>query len=155
MHIHNERLTAQMNGDFVVFLIGMRINSFWQINKWYPVVMAMPRMIRELYHKKEYGFLGGDFWFGRTTISLQYWESFEKLEQYARNSNAEHLPAWNAFNKAMQGTNAVGIWHETYIVKKGQYENIYNNMPKFGLGTVGALVPATGNYKNAKQRMSM
>ena len=28
------------------------------------------------------------------------------------------------------GTNGgVGVWHETYIIDKGQYENIYANMP--------------------------
>ena len=38
------------------------------------------------------------------------------------------------------GTNGeVGIWHETYIIKKGQYENIYANMPPFLLGKVGKL----------------
>ena len=42
---------AKMEGDFVVFLIGMRINKFWQIHKWFPVAMAMPKMIKELYSK--------------------------------------------------------------------------------------------------------
>jgi hypothetical protein len=33
----------------------------------------------------------------------------------------------------------VGIWHETYEIAPGQYENVYVNMPKFGLGKVGEL----------------
>ncbi|OFA03606.1 monooxygenase family protein [Duganella sp. HH101] len=38
--IHSERLTAEVEGDFVVFLIGMRINKPWKIHKWLPVVLA-------------------------------------------------------------------------------------------------------------------
>jgi hypothetical protein len=29
----NQRMTVQLEGDFVVFLIGMRINRFWKIHK--------------------------------------------------------------------------------------------------------------------------
>ena len=34
-----------------------------------------------------------------------------------------------------------GIWHETYLVRAGEYEAIYGNMPPFGLGKAGRLVP--------------
>ena len=43
-----ERMTAEIDGEVVVFLIGMRINRMWKIHKWFPVAMAMPRMLREL-----------------------------------------------------------------------------------------------------------
>ena len=42
------RMTAEIEGDFVVFLIGMRINKPWMIHKWLPVFLAMPRMLKEL-----------------------------------------------------------------------------------------------------------
>jgi hypothetical protein len=32
-----QRMTAQVEGECVVFLIGMRINRFWKIHKWLPV----------------------------------------------------------------------------------------------------------------------
>lgn len=51
--IIKERMTARMDGSFVVFLIGMRINKPLQVNKWMPGAMAMPRMIRELEQKPE------------------------------------------------------------------------------------------------------
>lgn len=35
-----------MPDDFVVFLIGMRVNRPWMIRKWVPVATAMPRMLR-------------------------------------------------------------------------------------------------------------
>ena len=42
------RFTADIDGDFVVFLIGMRVNKPLQLKEWFPVAMAMPRMLRYL-----------------------------------------------------------------------------------------------------------
>ena len=38
--IHKDRMTAQMEGDFVVFLIGMRINKPLLLHKLAPVYGA-------------------------------------------------------------------------------------------------------------------
>jgi len=46
---------------------------------------------------------------------------------------------------------SVGIWHETYQVARGAYENIYVNMPPFGLGKAGILHRA-GSRQHAPQR---
>ncbi|MFQ5488609.1 MAG: DUF4188 domain-containing protein, partial [Gammaproteobacteria bacterium] len=102
-------------GDFVVFLIGMRINRLWKIHKWLPVAMAMPRMIEELYRNPDLGFLCHEQWVGRTTIMIQYWRTFEHLESYARNKSSKHLPAWAEFNRNISNNGDVGIWHETYL----------------------------------------
>ncbi|MEO8149804.1 MAG: DUF4188 domain-containing protein [Bacteroidia bacterium] len=149
----NERKTVIMEDEFVVFLIGMRINKLWKINKWWPVAMAMPKMLKELYANREYGFLSAESWFGRTTILVQYWESFEKLDSYAKNQNAHHFPAWVAFNKKIRSNGDVGIWHETYIIRKNSAESFYNNMPPFGLGKVGKLINPAGKLSSAKARL--
>ncbi len=149
-----ERMTAETNDEFVVFLIGMRINKLWRIHKWLPVSIAMPKMISELYKNPDIGFISHEQWFGRTTIMIQYWNSFEQLEDYAKNKTHNHLPAWVNFNKKISSNGDVGIWHETYVVKKGSFESIYNNMPKFGLAKAMNCVPATGNYKSAKDRLN-
>ena len=47
-HVIPERMTVEIDGEFVVFIIGMRINKPWKINKWLPVFLAMPRIVREL-----------------------------------------------------------------------------------------------------------
>jgi hypothetical protein len=47
----------------------------------------------------------------------------------------------------------VGIWHETYLIRNGAYENVYNNMPAFGMGVAGELRDATGARKEARQRI--
>ena len=152
--IIKERMTARKEGSFVIFLIGMRVNKFWKFHKWVPVAAAMPRMIKELMINKDMGLINVETWFGRTTIMVQYWESFEKLEAYARNKDAQHFPAWQNFNRRIKSNGDVGIWHETYLIPDGGHESVYNNMPRFGLGKAGELRPAVGSYHRAKDRIA-
>ena len=51
--IYKERMTARMDGDFVVFLIGMRFNKPWLIHKYFPVVRGMGKMLTELYQNPD------------------------------------------------------------------------------------------------------
>jgi len=148
-----ERVSGVLPGDFVVFLIGMRINHPLLVHKWLPVAAAMPRMIRELRRRPELGFLHAEMWFARTVIVVQYWRSTDQLLAYATNREAEHLPAWKAFNRAVSTSGAVGIWHETYSIAPGRFESIYVNMPPFGLGKAGSLVPAIGKRNSARDRL--
>ena len=110
-------------------------------------------MLKELYAKpaEESGFLGHQH---LSILNMaQYWRSFEQLEAYARSKNAAHWPAWVAFNRPMKGARGVvGLWHETYIVRAGDYEAIYSGMPKTRLGKVSSLAPATGGREAARQR---
>ena len=53
----------------------------------------------------------------------------------------------------MKESPELGIWHESYIVKAGQYEGIYVNCPAFGLGAVGGLVPASGAMATSRGRV--
>lgn len=147
-------MTGRIEGEFVVFLIGMRINRWWKVHKWLPVARAMPRMLAELGAKPELGFLGAEYWPGRTFLLLQYWRSMDALLTYAKSRDAEHLPAWRAFNKRVGTSGDVGIWHETYRVRTGDYESVYVNMPRFGLGRVGELVAASGKREHARDRLS-
>jgi len=47
----------------------------------------------------------------------------------------------------------VGIWHETYQVRAGEYEGVYSGMPPFGLGLAGELSPASERTDAARDRM--
>lgn len=152
--IINQRVTANLQEEVVVFMIGMRINKWWKLNKSLPVALAMPRMIRELYQNPVDGLLHIEARGGNPSVMIQYWKSFEHLEKYARNTDKEHFPAWQAFNKAMAGNDDVGIWHETYLIKPGQHESVYNNMPLFGLGKAVGVVPATGRRQRAAERLT-
>ena len=152
--IHSARMTAAVDGDIVLFLIGMRLNQPWAVHKWLPVARAMPRMLRELYQNPGLGFVSHEMWFSRTLILVQYWRSLDQLMAYASAREAEHLPAWQAFNRAVGTDGSVGIWHETYLSKAGAFESVYANMPPFGLGKVGSLVEAKGPYRSASQRLA-
>ncbi len=151
--ICRDRVSVELEGDFVVFIIGMRINSPMKVHKWLPVATAMPRMIVELRKRPELGFLHAEMWFSRTIILVQYWRSMDQLLAYAKDKEAEHLPAWRAFNKSVGTDGSVGIWHETYMASPGTYENIYVNMPPFGLGKVMAAQPVTGVRQSASGRL--
>ena len=112
------RYAAELDGDFVVFLIGMRVNRLLLVNKWLPVTLAMPRMLRELAQHPEMGLLHAQsFVSGRTVMVLQYWRSFEHLHAYAHARDLQHLPAWADFNRKVGGNGSVGIFHETYVVR--------------------------------------
>lgn len=148
----DKRMSAQLEGEFVVFLIGMRINKLWKLHKWVPVFLAMPKMLKELDAHPESGFLGHS---GLGRIIVQYWRSFEHLEAYARAKGKQHWPAWVDFNRRIGNSRGdVGIWHETYLIKPGQYEAVYSGMPPTGLGKVGALIAATGKHEDARSRVT-
>ncbi len=149
----NQRMTAEIEGDFVVFLIGMRINRLWKIHQWLPVAKAMPAMLTELSQRPESGFLGFQLLAGIPPVIIQYWRSFEQLEAYAKDRQSLHYPAWRAFNQRIKSNGDVGIWHETYKVRAGEYESIYNNMPPYGLGKVASLVPIGGQKESAAGRI--
>jgi len=151
--IYRSRMTALAEDEFVVFLIGMRINRPWKLHKWLPVALAMPKMLKELYARPERGLLHHEQWFGRTTMMVQYWQSFEHLEDYAKDREGRHLPAWAAFNKKVGSNGDVGIWHETYRIRKGDFECVYDNMPRFGLAGAFGHAEAAGRYESARGRM--
>lgn len=149
--IYDRRMTVVVDGPFVVLLIGFRINKFWKIHKWLPAARGMFRMVRELEEHPEFGCLATvrhGFTF------RQYWRSFEHLEAYARNREAEHWPVWVDFNRRMANSRGdVGIWHETFLVAADAYEAIYSGMPAAGLGLCGQLIPVDGATDNARARL--
>lgn len=147
------RFTAKLDGPFVVFIIGMRVNRVLALHKWVPVANAMGGMLRELYQHPELGFLGATSHVSfRQVTQIQYWRSYEHLESYARNSR-NHLTAWRRFNQAVGTDGTVGIFHETYLVEAGKYECLYGNMPVWGLARAGEHVPATGTRETARRRL--
>ena len=152
--IIRDRMCAQVAGEPVLFLIGMRFNRPWRFRSWLPVFLAMPKMMKELETNPDLGYLGGKGWFGKTILFAQYWESFEKLESYAKNRDHAHLPAWAEFNRRIKSSSDVGIWHETYLIRPGGFETMYVNMPTFGLGAAFQAVPAHGDRTSARGRLA-
>lgn len=154
MEIHRGRYAAKIEGDFVVFLIGMRINHLLLVHKWLPVARAMPRMLRELSQRPELGLLHAHaFISGRTVMTVQYWRSFDHLHAYAHAKEMEHLPAWAEFNRRVGNNGSVGVFHESYLVQENRYECVYVNTPTMGLAKAGEMVPAEGRLRDARARL--
>jgi hypothetical protein len=153
--IIDRRVCAEIDGPFVLFLIGIRLNRWWKVWKWLPVFRAMPRMLIELGRNPDLGLLHARTHFGfPSTMVVQYWRSYEHLEAYASARDRAHLPAWKAFNQAIASNGDVGIWHETYLIEPGKYENVYGNMPAYGLGLAGTIHDATGPRARAMGRLN-
>ena len=150
------RMTAEREDGVVVFLLGMRINSFTAVRSWLPVARAMGPMLAELSRDKDSGLLGFKALLGgvREVHLVQYWESKEKLLAYAAAQDKNHRPAWTAFNRRVrEGKGKVGIWHETYVVPAGSHETIYANMPAYGLAKATGVVPVGRRGERAAERL--
>jgi hypothetical protein len=155
--INKGRFSADAGADGkVLFLIGMRLNQLWRVWKWFPVAVAMPRMLFELQKDPSLGLVGKPrtFLSGRTILVWQYWESFEHLEAYSKSAAASHLPAWRSFNRRVRDNGSVGIFHETILLADDRVETVYGNMPTFGLAAVTGAVPARQRGQSAKARLT-
>ena len=141
-HIAGRRMRAEIDGDFVVFLIGARFNSKLHLYRSFLDVggrRGMLHMLQYLMAHPEKGLLGFQQ-LGLVNL-VQYWRSFDHLEAFARDEDDPHLAAWRDYWQRVGRSDRTGIWHETYLVRAGDYEGIYGNMPPFGLGKAGRLVP--------------
>ena len=148
------RMSADIEGDFVVFLIGMRFNRPWHVIKSLYAFTAMPKMLAHLRKNPEAGLLHAMLCFGPDgPLVIQYWRSVEQLEAFARDARAPHHPAWKTWNRLVGYQKPhVGIWHESYQVKAGGYECLYGNMPRFGLARAGEHVPIARKGDTAADR---
>jgi len=149
--VNQGRWKAEIEGDFVVFLIGARFEPLHLLRSIRDLGgrRGMKHMLDYLTQHPEKGLLG--YQLGLPTI-VQYWRSFEHLEAFARDKDDPHLEAWRNYWRRVGKQPRTGIWHETYLVRAGEYEAIYGNMPAFGLGKAGALVRAA-EADSARERM--
>jgi len=146
------RMTVEIDGDFVVFLIGARINNRLHVARSLLDLggrRGMKHMLDYLVAHPDKGLLAYEL--GFPTV-VQYWRSFEQLEAFAKDKDDPHLEAWRQFWRRVGRSGRTGIWHETYLVKAGQYEAVYGNMPPHGLGKAGRLLPV-GESSSARTRI--
>lgn len=149
------RFAAHSADPFVVFLIGIRVNRPLAVRRWFPPLAAMLPMLRELTQQHNKGLLASKAYLSwpSTFLIVQYWRSFEHLEAFAHNPDDLHLPAWKRFNQRVGKSEVVGVYHETYLVRPGQYEAVYVNMPRFGLAQAASHIPAVGTHATARRRL--
>ncbi len=132
---NHTRHSVAVDEPFVVFMVGARLNRLTWPGKLLQLNRSMGAMQRELLANPDLGCVHIENWAGRTSVSVQYWRSLDHLLRYARNPDAEHLPAWRNFNKRFAADPAFGIWHEIHNVLSSKA--LYVNMPSLGLGRSG------------------
>ena len=145
--------TVESDRDVTVFLIGMRLNAPLKVHRWWPVMIAMPRMLIHIAKHPEVGMIGTEQWFGRTTVMVTYWESPEHLRRFAADADAPHLEPWRAYMRKIGASGDVGVWHETYVSHAADREAIYANMPAFGLAKAIGHERVGPGRSTAKQRL--
>jgi hypothetical protein len=149
--VQTGRHTVSNDQDIVVFLIGARINRWWLLPLSLPILSKMNKMLRELQQDPESGLLAVQpVGFGAT---VQYWKSYDHLDRYANDPKKVHRPTWTAYFARLFKNYAAGIWHETYVVRAGEYEAIYTNMPRRGLGLFKPLIAAHGVHTTSASRL--
>ena len=142
-------MTVEIDGDFVVFLIGAQFEKLHLARSLMDLGgrRGMKHMLDYLVARPEKGLLAYEM--GIPTI-VQYWRSFEHLEAFAKDKDDPHLDVWRKYWRRVGRTDRTGIWHETYLVKAGDYEAIYGNMPAHGLGKAGRLIAPLGVLKRSR-----
>jgi hypothetical protein len=155
--VAGRRMTAEIDGDFVVFLIGAGLNDKLHVVRSLLDLggrRGMKHMLDYLVAHPEKGLLAYEM--GIPTI-VQYWRSFDHLEAFAKDRDDPHLDVWRTYWRRVGRSSRTGIWHETYLVKAGQYEAVYGNMPARGLGKAGRLVPVSESLgaRNRLERVSV
>jgi hypothetical protein len=145
------RMAAEIDGDFVVFLIGASPSKLHLVRSLIDLGgrRGMRHMLDYLVAHPEKGLLG--YQMGLPVI-VQYWRSFEHLEAFARDADDPHLAVWRNYWRRVGNSGRTGIWHETYLVRAGEYEAIYGNMRPFGLGKASRLVPISES-SSARRRL--
>jgi hypothetical protein len=118
-----------------VFLIGMRFNQLWRVRSWLPVAGAMPRMLKHLMSEPEYGLLGFQNWFGRTTIMVSYWRSGRRraaVRLRSRRAARRGLAGLHPTDRRQRPGRHLGT--SSTPCTAGTYEAVYANMPRFWPG---------------------
>jgi hypothetical protein len=136
------RMAAEIEGDFVLYINGFRLNKLRAFPKWLRAGLKAGKMFEELEKDPDSGFLGYQPALQglRGGGSIQYWRSLEDLQRFAQDRNDMHVPAWRWVSESIRN-GEVGFWAEIYLIEDGNYETFYRDMPPKGLGEFTKLVP--------------
>ena len=135
------RWTADIEGDFVVFLIGARADKRRLLRSFRDLGgrRGMLHMLQHLSAHPEKGLLGYEM----STLRRDHRAvlALVRAPRAVRQRRDDpHVAAWRNYWQRVGKDTRTGIWHETYLVRAGEYEAIYGNMPPFGLGKASSLV---------------
>jgi hypothetical protein len=144
--IRSDKFSTDYAEPVVVFLIGLRVNT-WR-RPWHvvPLLLSIPPMVQALTGAADSGLLGYRLLFGpgpRQAMLVQYWRRAADLHAFAHDPAGSHRAAQRRFFRHYAASGgAVGVWHEMLAVPAGAYHCMYGNMPLTGIGALRQLHPS-------------
>ena len=82
---------------------------------------------------------------------LQYWRSFDDLEQWGR--RPPHADWWREAVERGRTKRDFGLYHEVFLVPRAAVESIYLNCEPVGLSAFGTLGDPTGPMTTSRDRL--
>ena len=148
------RWMARREEPFAVFLFGVRLNRVAGLRRYLWALGVLRRVLADLEAHPERGFLAGRVYrSGRTLVAVQYWESFDALDAWARDHALPHRGSWQRYLRESLDDPTFGLWHETYLASPGSWEGVYVNLPPWGLGAGARLVEMRSTGGSARDRL--
>jgi hypothetical protein len=86
-------------------------------------------------------------------VLIQYWKSTDHLNTFAADAALPHRAPWRDYNRRVGSSGDTGVWHETFRVAAGQWEVVYDNMPRMGFAAAGEHVPVRVKGDRAGERL--
>ena len=152
--VRTGRWMARRDEPFAVFLFGMRLNRLRGLPRFLWSLRVLRRVLRDLDTHPERGFLAGRVYrTGWTLIAVQYWESFDALDAWARDHRLPHRQPWQQYLREALDDGAMGLWHETYLASPGSWEGVYLNLPPWGLAAGVEAVEMQATKGSARERL--
>lgn len=150
-----ERKTASMPesiAEFCLIRLGLQARRWRALPYASRLARAIDRSAAEaiaagagLLHSERFAF--GPRHFG----VLQYWRSFDDLEQWSR--RPPHSEWWRGAVERMRTKGDFGIYHEAFVVPRAAVEAIYLNCDPVGLATFGVLGEPVGRMTTSRDRL--
>ena len=111
------------------------------------------RMRREVERAEAAGLLGSErFSIGWRHVGvLQYWTSFESLEDWSH--RPPHADWWRSAVDRMRTKGDFGVYHEAFLVPRGNVETIYLDCPPIGVARFGTTAAPVGPKTTARDRL--
>ena len=140
--------------SIVVFHLGARSNH--PLGVLAPGFMATVERVKKINEEMaadpvEYGLLGKSNWIklddaaGNETMTIYYLRDYDALHRLAHGTT--HLESVKWWTRIVKDHPHIAIYHETYIISKGQWENIYINSQPTGMGDTWFPVTREGEDK--------
>ena len=84
---------------------------------------------------------------------LMYWESAEAVQEWAYARGMPHLDWMGRYNRQARAGRTLGVYHELYEVSRGQFEAIYRDAPRRGIGAWVRVVDGSAGAERSADRL--